>query len=157
MAGLYDAIDLKFSWNGDFIVSEGDFQDTSNDGIQSLIQDIQSICNSCLKDWEAYPGWGASLDDFIGESNTKYTAELIHDRVRVAITSAAIVSESDLQVKIVPISRYKILIIIKINAIPTNFNKLEYDQLVTVQMIFDYLERGITFFDKTPDLGVEVD
>lgn len=155
MAGLYDSNDLKFSWNGDFSISEGDLTDTSDDGITSLIQDIQSVCNSSLKDWEAYPRWGATLDDFIGEANTKYTAGLIHDRLRTSIVSAGIVAETDLKIKVIPVHIHRVLIVIKVNAIPTNFNTLEYDQLVTVQLVFDFVEQGVVFLDKRPELGLE--
>lgn len=157
MANIYDDIDAKFNWNGDYDLGpDGDIADTSSDGLLSLRQDLHTICASSLRDWELYPGLGATLDDFVGEPNNRTTAEAIHDRLKISIVSAGIVQDGDLDIKIVPVHRSKVLIIIKINAAATPFNKLEVGQRLATALVFDYMEQGMYFLDKNPMIATGV-
>lgn len=152
MPRIYDDLDLEYSWNGDFSLSGGDLADTSYDYLQSLLQDVQTVCAAELGDWETLPGLGAQLSDFVGEPNDKYTANLISDRVRVALVSAGIVAEKDLSVRVVPVHIHRVLIIVKIDAVATPYNSLDANSALVASFIFDFLERGISFMDQTPQL-----
>lgn len=149
MGSNYNAIDLQYLWTGDFAPgSDGDFLDTSGDQIQSLIQEIQTIANSCLGDWEEHPQYAASLDDFIGEPNNRETSRLIIDRLRTALITNNIVRSQDLNVKIVPISRHQVLIIVSVEAVSTPNNSIVNGNPVVVTIVYDYQERGLFFLDR---------
>ena len=152
LANLYDEIDLAWLWSGDFNLSvDGDLEDTANDTLLSLRQEIQTVVASELNDWELYPGYAATLSDFVGEPNNQDTAAAIHDRIRIALTANGVVVESDLKIKVIPVHRHKVLITIRVSAIPTVYNKLSQDGYVTA-IVFDYQEQGIFFLDKVPNL-----
>ena len=153
MPNNYDSIDFKFSWNGDFAEEAGDLQDTSDDYILSLLQEIHTICASSLKDWKLYPRRAASLDDFVGEPNTKSSASAIKNRLQLAISSAGVVQEADLTIRVIPIHIYKVLIIIGVNAIATENNSLIKNQVVT-SFLFDTNEHQVVSLDRPLDLGV---
>lgn len=154
MAGYYDAIDLAFSWNGDFeLGSEGDLGDTSNDYLRSLKQEIHSVCASYAGDWALYPNIGAGLRDFIGEPNTKRIGQAINDRLRISLISAGLVAEEDLGVRVIPVHRHRVLIIVSVSVIPTAYNKLDTStNSIVTSLVFDFIEQGIHFLGKVPEL-----
>ena len=136
---VYDDIDLDFDWNGDFKLGhDKDLADTSHDQLLSLRQQLHDICASMLNDWEVYPRRTAGLDTFIGEPNISRTADRLHDGMRIAIVSAGIVKEEDLDIRIIPVHIHKLLIMIKILATPTSNNNLNETGLV-VKLVFDFL------------------
>jgi len=152
MAHIYDNVDLEFSWNGDFGLADGDLADTEWDYLESLKQDIHMVCASALQDWEVYPSLGASIGDFVGEPNIKATADALHDRLKISIVSLGVVAEEDLLIKVVPVHIHKVLVIIKVNAIPTPWNSLANGEALVVKLVFDFMEQGIMFMESTPDL-----
>lgn len=150
MAGNYDQLDIQFSWNGDILLEAGDIKTTQFDGLQSLEDQIRIVVSSALGDWEIYPGKGAGLDDYVGYPNTKSTGEAIHDRVRLAIVSAGLVYEEDLAVKVIPVHIHRVLIVVRVNALPSAVNRLNTGEVLQTAMIFDTSEREVFFLDKTP-------
>lgn len=149
---IYDDIDLKWHWNGDFDISyEGDLGDTAYDALQSILQDIHTIAASSFNDWEIYPNYGATIDDFIGEANSRRTGNAIEGRLRLSLTSAGIEND-DLDIRVVPIHANRVLIIIKLNALATPFNRLSLEEPLVTQLVFDSVEQNIFFLDKTPQL-----
>ena len=152
MASVYDTVDLYWLWNGDYDIDKGDIRDTNEDHLQSLAQEVQDIAASALNDWANYPQKGATLDDFIGEPNSRRTGDSIHDRLRLALISAGIVRDQDLRIRVVPVHIYKILIVVMIDAVPTAFNKLNRQDKVAVHLVFDFLERGVFFLESAPKL-----
>jgi len=153
LPGFYDDIDVAFGWNGDLNLGhDGDIESTKSNGLQSLLDQIHSISASTLLDWKVYPNRGLGLDDFIGEPNTRYQADRIHDRVRLGLTSAGLVAEEDLQVRVVPVHIHKVLILIKINAISTAYNQLQDGEFLQTAIVFDSMEQQVFFLDKTPEL-----
>jgi hypothetical protein len=154
LAGIYDAVDIRWTWNGDLNLGhDGDLQDTSTDVLVSLIQDIHNICASALNDWELYPNLGAGLDDFVGEPNVRSRADMIHDRLRLALTTANVVQEDDLKIRVVPVHRHKVMILLMIAVTPTIDNQLSSttNRLKTA-FVFDFVEQGMLFFDRIPQL-----
>jgi len=152
VAGNYDEIDIQFAWNGDILLDRGDIKTTQEDGLQSLEDQIRIIVSSSLGDWEIYPGKGAGIDDYVGYPNTKSTGDAIHDRVRLAIVSAGLVKEEDLEIKIIPVHIHRILIVVRINALPSAVNRLSTGEVLQTAMIFDTSERQVFFLDKSPIL-----
>lgn len=146
MANYYDAADAAWSWNGDFLLGDqGDLQDTMYDTLQSVIDQVNIVCASSYGDWFVYPGRGASIDDFVGEPNNKQTANRLHDRIRVSLTSMGLVDENDLNINIVPVSIHKLLIIIQIDAISLGSNTLENNGPLKVALVFDTSQRQVFF------------
>ena len=140
MASDYSDIDLRFTWNGDFSLGgDGDLADTSDDLLESLKQELQTVSKSEAGDWEMYSSYASTLSDFVGFPNTKPTADAIHDRLRSAIISNSLVLEDDLNIKVIPVHRHKVLIIIRVNAVPVAGSSLEGNQLVT-SLLFDFTE-----------------
>lgn len=154
MAGLYDSIDLEFSWNGDFALGwEGDLADTSDDLLKALRQEIHTVCASYAGDWELYSNLGASLRDYVGEPNNRRTADAIHERLRLSLISAGVVAENDLELRVVPVHRHRVLIVVKIAVIPTAFNKMDRStNSITTALVFDFIEQGIHFLSKVPEM-----
>lgn len=152
MPAVYDNIDLRWVWSGDYDLDGGDLSDTSDDYLLSLRQDIHTVGASAFGDWELYEALGAGLDDFIGEPNNRDTASAIHDRLRIALVSLGVVLEEDLDIRIIPVHIHRILIIVKVNALPTPYNKLTEEQGMVISLVFDFLEQGIIFFEKVPQL-----
>jgi hypothetical protein len=149
----YDDVDLEFTYDGDFVLgADGDLKDTVDDALRSLRQEIQSVCNSELGDWQLYSTRAATLSDFVGEPNSRSTAKQIHDRVRAALLSHGVVNSSDLQIRVFPVHRHKVLIAIRVNADSSVFNSLEGEKFVVVQVLFNFRERGVTFYEQVPDL-----
>lgn len=153
MASNYDNFDLAWVWNGDFSISnEGDLEDTTSDALLSIQQDIQTVVASAIRDWELNPRLGASLEDFIGEPNTRETGDSLHDRIRISLTAGALVKEQDLKIKVVPVHIHRVLIIVAVNVLPSVVNGLDQTTPVVTRILFDYLEQGIYFLGQAPKL-----
>jgi hypothetical protein len=149
MAIIYDSVDLEYSWNGDFQPGQdGDLADTSDDQIRSLEQEIQTIANSALGDWEEHPTFASSLDDFVGEPNNRDTAAALANRLRTALISNNIVAAGDLSIRIIPIGVSKVMITIAVVAASTPNNSIIEGQAAVVALLYDYVEHGISFIDK---------
>jgi phage baseplate assembly protein W len=145
----YDIIDFAYDWNGDFqIGTDGDLGDTSADGIKSLVQEIQTIANSSLGDWEEHPRYAASLDDYIGEPNDRDTANRITERLRSSLVNAGVCSGEDVAIRVVPVEQSRVLVIVQVSAAATKNNSIMDNGLPTVFFVYDYFERGITFVNK---------
>lgn len=153
MPAVYDDLDVAFDWSGDLLLGDdADIKHTGDDGLQSLLDQIHSVCASMFEDWEIYPNRGAGLDDFMGEPNTRYQGDRLHDRIRIALTGAGIVAEEDLQVRVVPVHIHKVLIIIRIDAVATPYNQLIEGELLQTAIVFDSVEQQVFFLDQVPEL-----
>jgi hypothetical protein len=150
LASYYDEIDLDFLWNGDFDMEAGDLKDTAGDGLLSLRNELHELAASALGDWDLYQSRGMGLDDYVGEPNTRGVSDAIHDRVRIAIVSAGVVQEEDLEVKVIPVHIHKVLIVLQVAALPSPTNGLDQNQTVVVSVLFDFMEQGIFFLDQAP-------
>jgi len=145
----YDEIDLWFSSSGDYVIEGGDIKDTSEDTLRSLIQDLMTVSKSSLQDWKLLPGLGANADEAIGKPNTEQTANLLHDRLRAAIVSQGIVAEEDLVIIIIPVSRQELLVIEKVRALPTPYNRLGQGEWLVVEFLYSYQEKGTFVLDPS--------
>lgn len=142
MASIYDAVDLDWSWDGDFIPGpDGDLLDTSDDHLRSLVTEIATVVKSSLQDWRDNPEIGSGIDDFIGEPNDRETARNLQIRLQASLLQ--IVKGQDLSVRIVPFHIHKVAIFIAVQALPTRANHLNSFQPVTMTFVFDYQENGL--------------
>ena len=148
MPTIYDAIDLKFTWNGDYVEEDGDLADTESDQIVSLLQEVQTISNSQDGDWRDFQSYAASLNDLVGEPNNRTTATRMVESLRTALVTNKIVKRVDLSIRPIPVSRYEILIVIKIEAQPTSNNSLRIGEPPVVTLLYNYLEQGISYIEN---------
>ncbi len=149
MPANYDSLDLIHTWNQDLAIGhDNDLADTSNDEIQSLIQEVQTIVNSDLLDWEENPTYAASLDDYIGEPNSRDTASSIVNRITTSLISNNIVRADDVSVRVIPVGKSEILIIVSIQALATQNNSIIDNNNIVVTFSFDYSEEGISIIEK---------
>jgi hypothetical protein len=143
---LYDAIDISWSFDGDFAVGrDGDLGDTSNDLIQAKIQEIQSLVKSEIGDWKANPSFAATLSDFRGEPNTREVGGQIERRVSTSLISNNVVRPEDLNVRVVPVGIHEIVILIRVSAMATNRNSLQLGQPVVLLVVYNSVEDSVWF------------
>lgn len=147
--GIYDAIDLDFTWDGDFVIGkDGDLGDTSDDQIRSLENEIHNICKSEIGDWEQHPMLGANLSDFQGEPNTRESGKRLQERIHFRLVDAQLVDPADLEVRVIPVHIHQVLVIIKINAVATSENRLISQEPFITQLLYDTTENGIFFMPQ---------
>lgn len=145
MGRNYDAVDLVWTLNGDLSIgNSGDLADTSGDVLQSLRQEIRTRVRSSLEDWAVYPTLGSNLDEIIGETNSKETAEIGKSRIISSLTRDNFMSEGDIQIKYTPVDRHRILYILRVSVLPTAAN--DNSQEFTEKFLFHIQDRGFHFF-----------
>jgi len=144
MAQIYDRTDLTWSRRGDLAIGHnGDIMDTYEDPLRSLYQEIRTRTMSVLGDWKNYPDLGANLEDFVGEPNSKRTAEAIKIRIVASITRNGLVNNSDLNVKYTPIDIDKIMFRISVKVAPTAQNG--GSNYLGINFLYDYSENHAYF------------
>ncbi len=150
MATVYDAIDLIYSWNGDYLIGpDGDFLDTASDQIVSMIQEVQSVINSDVGDWKYYQSYGSSLSDFIGSPNNRDTVKEISSRIRTSLITNSILQANDFSVQIIPIDKNKVLILVNVQAASTVNNSIVPGGTIVLSFVYDYLEQGVFFVNSS--------
>lgn len=161
----YDAIDLELTRRGDLAISNvsavgaraefaerreafrsGDVLTTVFDQIRSTKQFIYMWLKYSKGDFRDYPDVGLNLDDFVGEPNTRETANSIKSRIINGLIAAGIVRAGDIDVSIIPIDLHSILITISIKALATANNSLDEDQAI-LTVLYDNTDGGIIPFN----------
>lgn len=144
--GVYDSIDLDWSWDGDIDTGDdNDLKDTSDDYIRSLENEIMTVMKADFGDWQLNPTYAASLSDYQGEPNTRQTGESIRNRTENALVDSGLVENSDLNVRVTPVGYHEVLIMIQILAVSTPGNRLELGTPVVINLLYDTIEKGIFF------------
>ena len=146
----YDSIDLDFSWDGDFVEGiDGDLGDTRDDYIRSLESEIHSVMRSEVGDWELDPGVGANLSDYRGEPNNRITATALEDRIVSRIVAIGIVKPEDVKCRVIPVGRHQTMASLHVNATATPGNRLEPNEPLAINLLYDSLEDSIFFLDES--------
>jgi len=115
------AKDLYINEDGDIELGfDGDLKSVYDDDVtlESIIFRLKTYAG----DYELAPQCGASLEDFIGEPNTKLLGSQIEERVIAALTHDNFLIEKDLDVRVSPLSTTKLLILIVTTGIRGNYN-----------------------------------
>ena len=95
----YEAVDLRFSADGDLIVDEGGkMLDTATFPLLSLKQEIITRVLSNIGDWNDHPWLGTNMQAFIGEPNNEDTIQKIVSSLRHGLTVDNLVSNDDLEI-----------------------------------------------------------
>jgi hypothetical protein len=143
MPRIYDSTDFFWTSRGDIKISNGDIMDTAFDPLRSHVQEIRTRVSSDLGSWKGFPDLGSSVADFVGEQNTKRTAEMIKTRLIAALARHNFMSTNDLDIKYMPYAHDKILFRIKIRVMATveNGNSEE----LFVHYLYNYEEDQVSF------------
>jgi len=132
MASNYDSIDIWWTEDGDFKISDsGDIEGTEVDQIEALKQKVMDMLVSDTGDWLGYPTLAANLADFVGEANTRENAKKIEERVKKVLVNGDIVSKSDIEVSVGAINIDMVAINIIVHALPTMRNSLKREMVMT--------------------------
>ena len=140
----YDAVDTKWSLNGDLAIGkDGDIADTSYDVLRSLRQEVRTRVRSSLEDWELHPNLGSDLDEIIGLPNNRDTAETGKARIIESLVRDNFMSEGDIKIKYVPVDRHRLLYILTISVAPTAAN--DRSEELTEKFLFHLADKGFYF------------
>jgi hypothetical protein len=114
MGNYSNRVDLAFTDDGDFVVdASGDFDIA--EGNDCLVDDINIRLNTNNPDWYHHQWIGATLDDLLGEPNTRANGQLGYDKIVNCLTADGVVSMDDLEVNMIPVSTDEILYYLIIN------------------------------------------
>jgi hypothetical protein len=142
MAGVYDSNDFAWTLRGDYVIShDGDLMDTYEDPLRSVVEEIRDCVKSDKGDWKLYPEVGASISDYVGEPNTKLSAEAIKMRILTAITRNGLVNSNDVKILYAPIDIDKIMFRLSLTVAPTARNRAS--QYLTLNVIYSYSENNV--------------
>jgi len=138
----YDAIEVRMTWDGDFMIGGDDLLTSKEDQIVWLVDYCQKLMKSTLGDWRDNPRFGASLGDFVGESNTRKTSVEIKERIINAFRRDGTIAQEDLEVIMFPIGNKSIVIALVIDCDATLNNSLNPNEPLKMAFIYDYAELG---------------
>ena len=141
MASIFDLTsDVILTYDGDIAID--DDQDISSiNGIEWFKREINKIIRTHIGEWRSEPGIGICLNDYVGESNTKDTADDIRDKILSAITIDGLGSPGQFDIRVIPTSINNITIYISYTIAGDTYN--------IAKMIFE-LDKGLSvpIFDE---------
>lgn len=124
MAEYYDAVDILWSDDGDLAIGRnGDIASTVFDPLLAIAQDIYDRVKCDRGDYSETPEIGASLSEFVGETNTRERGRQIERRILSSIRPGSYISLTDVAVNAFPISRDTIVAKLSLLVKPTRWNK----------------------------------
>jgi len=107
-------VDIGMSYDGDLMVDEdGDLAKV--EGFDWLCREVSKRIRTENPEWVGHPTIGANLGDFIGQPNTAGMAKIIRKRVKHTISKGNIAFPGEFSVRVVPIRRDAIMIMIYLN------------------------------------------
>lgn len=147
MAGEFTGqTDLTLTFEGDLDLSSGDLA-TSN-SVTWLSEVINMVLRTSPGEYAVYPAVGGSLDEFIGEQNTRATADKIRERITNSLTYQPWANPGRLGARVVPTGKDTIAAFITLD-LPTG-SRIYVDMLD-----FGYSESGTVIrhlkIGDTPD------
>lgn len=141
----YEAVDLRFSADGDLIVDDGGaLTDTAISPLLSFKQEIITRVLSSQGDWERHPYLGTNVSQYIGEPITEETMEALLDSLRHGLTADGLVRDRDLELLWAQLDTNSvgILITVEVGVLDReNQGRLE------IPFIFDFEDLGVIIYD----------
>ena len=111
MAEPFSAMrDFLFGYDDDIHFENGDILTTT--GIDYLEREIYKILITTPGEWKASPNIGASLENFIGQQNTREIGDTIKRHIERQLTNT--IYPAQLKVKVIPSSESTIMVLIDI-------------------------------------------
>lgn len=114
--GKYNNSD-DFFWTseGDFALGiEGEFAKTKDVKYRTFIQRVNTRMGSAVGDWPLQNEVGTGLQEYLGRPNTADTGAAIKQRVVNELTRGAFIAQSDLAVRVFPVSKTKVAIVVQV-------------------------------------------
>lgn len=112
--------DIHLNENGDLEIGyDGDFAVVYDDDV--TVENIRFRLQTYKGDYALEPDCGASLEDFIGEPNTKELGVKVEEAVTDALTHDGFLSDSDFTVRVSPLGPAKLLIAVQVDGLRGNF------------------------------------
>jgi len=102
--------DFLFGYDTDIHFENGDIKTTT--GLDYLEREIFKVLLTSPGEWKASPRLGASLEEFIGQNNTREIGNIIRRHVEKSLTES--IYPAQLKVKIIPTSESTLTVIIDI-------------------------------------------
>ena len=142
----YEAVDLRFSADGDLIVDEGGaVTDTSISPLLSFKQEIISRILTSRGDWERHPWLGTNASQYIGEPVNEETMESLIYALRHGLTADGLIRDRDLDIlwAQLDINAVGILITVEVGVLD-----LETQGRLEIPFVFDFEDLGVVIFDQ---------
>lgn len=140
----YEAVDLRFSADGDLIVDGGGkMLDSATFPLLSLKQEIITRVLSNIGDWNDHPWLGTNMQAFIGEPNNEDTIQKIVSSLRHGLTVDNLVSNDDLEILWAKwdVNTLAMVVVVAVGELSTaDEGKLE------IPFVFDFEDLGAVTF-----------
>lgn len=143
MAKNYDATDLLWTSRGDYYIADGDLMDTANDPLRSLVQEVKTRASADQGAWSVFPDLGSTISRFVGEPNSKETAESIKVSILSSLTRNGYINNNDVDIKYMPVSREELLFRLNLSVAPTVANA--NSESLTLHGLYNYEADQVTF------------
>ena len=153
MATYYDAVDLMWTDDGDFVISRnGDIADTEFDPLMAVKQDIYDRVKSDKGDYSEAPNTGATLSDFVGEKNTRENGQEIQRRIFSSLaTGGSAIGLGDVSIRVFPLDIYSVAVRLELRVQPTPWN--QKTTLISPTMIYSFSENHVYSVQQIPYLA----
>ena len=130
--------DLSFARNGDFVIEQGDLQDTFHIEGLGFIEEVEIRVASSQNDWYFEVDKGADLDIFEGRMITPALEENIKESISRSLTYDGFLSESAFQINVARIDVDELAVKIIFS---DNITKYVDYKIQDVRIVFD-LRKG---------------
>ena len=140
----YEAVDLRFSADGDLIVDEGGkMLDSATFPLLSLKQEIITRVLSNIGDWNDHPWLGTNMQAFIGEPNNEDTIQKIVSSLRHGLTVDNLVSNDDLEILWAKwdVNTLAMVVVVEVGGLST-----EDEGKLEIPFVFDFEDLGAVTF-----------
>lgn len=140
----YEAVDLRFSSDGDLIVDEGGrMLDTATFPLLSLKQEIITRVLSNVGDWREHPWLGTNAKAFVGEPHNEDTIERIVSSLRHGLTVDKFISSDDLEILWAKwdLNTLALVVVVEVGSLST-----EDEGKLEIPFVFDFEDLGVVTF-----------
>lgn len=122
--GIYD---IKMTPDGDLSIKGNDLELVN--GHDWFIQEVMKILKTNNPDWELHPNAGASLEDFVGQPNTRDVGRAMETRIYEKISEEGLNFPGKLTVRAVPLSTHEVYvyILLEVEDIRISVSKKVFD------------------------------
>jgi len=142
----YDAIDLRFSADGDLVLDAGGtIVDTALYPLLSLKQEIISRILTNVGDISQHPWLGTNAQQYIGEPNSDETVEAMIEAISIGLTNDNLINKKDLSFEWARWDEHTVVMILTVNVgslDPDGEGRLE------IPFAFDFSDLGVMIYDQ---------
>ena len=110
MINLSQYVDLKWTSDGDYSLSNGDLADTKKVKDLGFIQEVTTRIKSSVNDWKLSQSKGAGVADFKGEANNQSTWTRMEAAISLSLTYDGFLSVSDFEIAVAPVDKESIMV-----------------------------------------------